>query len=682
MPQPLFSLHFLVHVADGKESAWDPLEPPPARRTEAELQEAMSMLKAADLLAQQGDNIGARELKQQAAKHGLVDFSYLSETGLRLVDGVVYDGMHSVANSFKLLRDAVMGHGLLHSANLHLHLAYEADVNGRYVEACAALQSGTAASGKDLRIQGLLPYVFSVLERAVVQERGHRALIGCYVHASFKGSRVFQAFNSESDKGYLCGLKAADSHIWLGPVGKYIFAGMAVRDFKVADFSSTHEAVYFKFFDAMNNLRKKELTQAEAATIFEHAVEAVSELYLVLPAFECNHSLHQVLEVAKQLPMHVTANWAGERNMRTVRANNHNEAHPGATIINALQRYLGLWTREMANPRHVNIESALTPALADLDVVQDWDDQVLPARQYSGKIPAHLGGRTREIKQASPHMMASLWMHYLKDTSWHGAAVLHKLVEWFVEDGGDDPAEVDTPSRKLAAIDALRRWFDRQGTSADNWHEPRQQRSLDARHRRVLGISRRYTERSRARVGEFSLRSARLDEPCTTVASYFLAKVGGGALGWTYEMGRAVAFVRHTPPGCNPGEDDVLFVQAKWLIPVTPSHTARSKLPMMVLDNAPHRYLGDGDVQDATLTDIWPLASIEASPVCLLPLDEAHDVPSTVAVTRGPIAVRQEARTQLQRYRRRTLPDNLADVGRGLVLAAVICTYSSMNEHF
>jgi hypothetical protein len=100
-------------------------------------------------------------------------------------------------------------------------------------------------------------------------------------------------------------------------------------------------------------------------------------------------------------------------------------------------------------------------------------------------------------------------------------------------------------------------------------------------------------------------------------------------------------------------------------------------------------YLCDEDMSDHFVTDIWAAVDIEPVPVCLLPLDEEHDVPAGITVqSQGLAAVhRHFVRDGLLRYGRHR--GGAADVdpaafldGSGLKLEAVWVPNSAMAERF
>lgn len=90
-------------------------------------------------------------------------------------------------------------------------------------------------------------------------------------------------------------------------------------------------------------------------------------------------------------------------------------------------------------------------------------------------------------------------------------------------------------------------------------------------------------------MGGVKFRTAKLDGSWKSQDSYFLLKTTAGGK-TSYEVGRAMAFLEHEPPGgirgAPPSADapSTFFVQAEWLVVPRPSHTSRSGFPMVVMD--------------------------------------------------------------------------------------------------
>lgn len=677
--------------ADGNQPSWRWDEPAPRRRTLEDLREAVSLLRKADRLRQDGDEKSAESIEKEAAKLGFHKYSPLMNTGLHMQAGLGYDGMHSIANVSKAWRDALMGHGLLSKTGTSWrHLLYEEEVNSRFVGAGKELQKGVEV--KVVIRRGLLPYVLTDDEKNIIRYRGTRALESGLLHASFKGSKVFESFNPENVKGSLLPLKCSDAHVLMGPVGLYLIGGLCDRNYEKEPITGTYAEVYCQFMKAMNYLRKKSLSPGEAQSVQKLIATAFSYLYLVFPTFEFDHSFHQVWEVASQVPIHVAANWGGERNLRTVRDKHKNNAAASTTINRALQRYLGVWTRDMSiqsqggdeeRTRYLNGQSSFK-LTSEFDRDHDQDDlyQVIPDAEGNDVI---FSGRVRQTRVMDVHLQASLWMYYLQTDDWAGSDELHNLVKMFVEDGGQDPIAAVGCEAKVAAMHSMRHWYDASpGHINENWWPLRQQRQLDRGVDNVLYMDLHYTESSRVSIGSFRLRTRDLDETCKTSSSYFLARVEGAA-GEQYELGRAIKFIRHLPPGSScTGKDDVFFVVAKWLIPTVPRNTNTSGLPMVVLDDSPDVYLRDEDSADKMITDVWPLHGVVNSPVCLAPLDNCHDIPDNTAVRQGPPGPKRQANQILRKMTRRKSKSimNQTETAPGSTIAAVICMYCDMNDRF
>lgn len=666
--------------------AWD--EPPPRRRTLSDLTEAVELLREADRLRQCGEDRSAEILEKDASKFGFHKYSPLMDTGLNMLAGLGYDGMHSLANVSKAWRDALMGHGLLGKAGTSWkHLMYEQEVNKRFIGAGKELQDG--ADPRDVIRCGLLPYALTEDEKKIVQSRGARALHCGLIHASYKGSRVLESFTPENNNGSLLPLKCSDAHVLMGPVGLYLIGGLCERQFKSGTIVDTHAHVYSQFIKALNLLRKKTLTHYEAAIVQKQIATAFSLLYLVFPTFEFDHSFHQVWELAGHVPIHVAANWGGERNLRTVRDKHKNNAAPSATISRGLQRYLGVWTREVNEPcqgpdgaRTGGIPGFSSAELSELKKAHASSEQILPD---TIACEVTLSGKVREGRMMTAHLQASLWMYYLQTDGWPRASTLHRLKEMFVEDGGQDPVAAVGCEAKVAAMQSMRRWYEADANrSHEDWWTLRQERQLERGLGHVLYMDLHYTESSRVSVGSFKLRAKELDAPCNTSASYFLARVQADD-GEMYELGRAINFIRHTPPGSvRDGTEDVYFVVARWLIPTVPRHTTTTGLPMVVLDDSVDVYLTDDDSADKLITDVWPIHGIVHSPVCLAPLDNCHDIPPGTAVHQGPPGPRRLANQTLRKWTRGTSKKLINDCQKepGSTIAAVLCMHCDMNDKF
>jgi hypothetical protein len=266
-------------------------------------------------------------------------------------------------------------------------------------------------------------------------------------------------------------------------------------------------------------------------------------------------------------------------------------------------------------------------------------------------------------------------------------------MEMFVVDGGDDPTVAKGVNGKIQAWREFRLWLtkDRKGLGRP-WWERRYARALPD-GAADFTINPCIQESVRCTIDGVQYRSQRCDnhKNVKTVGSYFLAKVtsteGDNTNKW-YEVGRATSFFKHIPPGCQDHEG-ICFTEAKWLVPVLPRCTERSRLPMVLLDNAANRYLQDSDVGDEMITSVWATNSIEPIDVCVLPLDEAHDVPGNVRLQCVSIP---NARTALRRYTNRSPNINIGNVnphdgvrhpnGDVYKLGAVITNWSGISKKF
>lgn len=306
-----------------------------------------------------------KRLRDEAAEEGVAFYSPFLDAGSDMVTLVGFEAMHAYANVFKAFRAAVMGHGMLQCAHPAAHLAYEWEVNKRF-EAAAADPSAAQAK---------LPYTLKRGELVQVRARNATASESGLLHPAFKGSRVMNAFGEESTKGKLQYLKCADSHILLGPITKWMLAGMLEEEISIKGFSAPAQEIVFEFLDAMNQARRKEVTEEDQTIIVERLCVAVAKLQLLLPAFECNHTFHQVLEIVKELPVHLSSVWGQERYMRVVRAVAHNKNSVAATVARALQRSLGYFFRQQEGDGEDDFFSS------DVELGQraePWDVQVVP----------------------------------------------------------------------------------------------------------------------------------------------------------------------------------------------------------------------------------------------------------------------------------------------------------------
>jgi hypothetical protein len=261
---------------------------------------------------------------------------------------------------------------------------------------------------------------------------------------------------------------------------------------------------------------------------------------------------------------------------------------------------------------------------------------------------------------------------------------LHALKEEFVEDGGDDPVAAHGVDEKIAAWRQFRRWVKRDDRGrAEEWWEGRSRRNLGREEEDIVIIRGKADFSDRCVIDNVKFRSERADhfKNVHTVGSYLLARVEEDGQEWL-EVGRATSFFKHMPPG--PATDKKIdFARVKWLVPMLPRLTERSKLPMVVLDNDDRWYLQDRDAVDGLTTSIWPATAILATEACLLPLDPAHDVPAGVKVQAASIST-SLASEGLRQYTRRGVDgvDPCVGVRDGFKLAAVITPWCHVSNKF
>lgn len=240
--------------------------------------------------------------------------------------------------------------------------------------------------------------------------------------------------------------------------------------------------------------------------------------------------------------------------------------------------------------------------------------------------------------------MASLIDYYLNNNDWHAeyAPLLHSLMDQFVDDGGARPgikgrrgSNLQDTSGVTGIINAWKMfisWLQQDHTCRNEpWWQTRSTRTLPEAAEKLY-LSKYMYIAERCSIDGVDFRSQRCDnhKHTLTVGSYFLAKIKDGE-GEYYDVGRVSRFFKHRCPGTDDAseqfEDYMYFVEAKWLTGTLPRRTETTKLPMVLYDNKPDRYLSDNDDSSGFMTSIWPVAMIEPEEVCLLPLDEAHDIP-------------------------------------------------------
>jgi hypothetical protein len=284
--------------------------------------------------------------------------------------------------------------------------------------------------------------------------------------------------------------------------------------------------------------------------------------------------------------------------------------------------------------------------------------------------------------------------YYVNNVDWdeERAVLLHDLLQQFATDGGVHPNSTSDAADKLDAWVDFGRWVranpGKETTTAKSWWAARQSRTLPPSAVEVARLYNRMISWTRCSVGVLDLRSAELDSAARTasVASYFLARVSDDSGEWL-EVGRMQAAVCHVPPGPNDPGRAVTFLRAKWLIPANPRLTPRSKLPIVVLPTSKVAYLCDDDI-NGFLTEVWAAVDIEPVPVCLLPLDEAHDIPQDIEIRSAGLGA-DYVNAGLGRYLDYEYDDEARGVdpkahmdGATLRLAAVWFPESDMAERF
>lgn len=635
------------------EGPWSIDTPPGDRKSDSELRQAFALLHGLD---EEPDEALRKKRVLAAESYGVLDPSpYVEKTGVLVDAAEKYESMHVTSNIAKLVRDVQMGQGVLGTTQDRVYLLWDMRTGGRFLDARRLIDVPLTPE-EQLRLQGehmhvgvcdgtknemreALMYPFTEDEAMLAWRRGEAVLQHELCHPGLKSAAVLLFYRPATSTRGLQFLKADDCAKAMSPLGAYLMAGLACRPFTVGGFSSTYETVYLQMVRAVNEVNRKGQTPSEAAAALQQVIEAVTDFYIALPTFEQKHTLHQLIEVAREAPVYLHAVFDGERRMRKVRALDVNAAVLAPTVMFSFQRITAWQLREsiQISPSGEQPDrektSSLTAALmtrlservegelpSGVQLVQP------PAEWYTPGVTAvafprkgvHLQDGASSTKDI--HLTASLIQFYLTDDKWHPvmAPKLHALVGRLLGSSPQghslvNPLHAHGPEAKVAAWRALRAACD----------------ALEKENESLLHINHSIHVYQRCDIGSLSLRAARLDDVTSTktVGSYFLARVDGEG-GWWYEVGRCQRLFKHLPPGCTAIDDAVGFVQASWLIPVIPRLTPRSKLPIVVLDNDPNRYLCDDDAQDGLMTGIWPLANVASEAVCVLPLDSMHDVPA------------------------------------------------------
>jgi hypothetical protein len=695
--------------ADGMALGWDASEPPPERWTHETLRDAYILLESI-----QGSSLPAEEAKKRktaAESVGVRRASPFLRTGLNFKIGNKYDPAHTSSNVYKQLRSIHLeGGNLIASTNILGHLEAEVKFNNRYE---AARDVARTTTDKEA-IRAQLPFVFTIHERQLAAKRGEVVLSQHLSHAAMKGQNVYDAYRLPLPQQGLQHLLMADCFLLSGPLGKWFVAGCRNNHFKVGDFESTYEQVTFDFLDALNSIRRKNLTAMEAERASLQVVVAVTQYYLAFPAYEQTHVMHQLVEVAKSLPSWFDACIAEERFMREVRKNIHNYKTIGTTVMRSMQRFIAKFIEEMTKPGTADPAAAVTMAATminpNIRLDRASDVILLPAPDpafYSsmpgGKAPVKLkmlkGKRGSKKLSNYPGIRASLIMYYLTSDEWHpeNAKRLQTLREWYIDDGGDDPVAAVGCNDKCEAWDEFALWCkaDAEFVSLYTeraWYESRRDRTgIVADDKRLVTLDDTIRTGNRCSVGALKLRTTHLDNgsEVTTRESYFLARVNGGEGKEWYEVGRCQRFFSHRAPGTPlDSQQRATFIEAKWLIPVIPWLTERALLPMVVMDDIETRYLHHRDVEDEFITALWPATGVEPMPISILPLDRAHDVPPNVQPLCSNTTCRPNALAAYRRSANAAPPtagavDPLAPPQPGSVrLGAVICPFSHMSKNF
>jgi hypothetical protein len=328
----------------GVELPWSVDEREPRRWSDAEIRDAFACLAESQRASSREDT---KHLKGSAAGVGVKHVSPWVKTGLKMDSGVTYDSMHALANVSKKMRSVQIGRGIFSSGQRNEHFVYEAEVNRRFVDVGTAVREGEELTAS--RMMELARYPFTPTELKLAGERGLMALRYKLPHAAIKGAKALKAYRpwgQDDNKGPQF-LKSIDSHLLCSPMGKWLIAGLSQREFQVEEVKHTYEYVYLAMLSALNEVRRKAVTEDGARAAFQQVAEALTLFYIAFPAFEQDHIMHQALEVARNAPAWLHACFDGERTMRLVRQKDHNPNDLAATVMLNLQRFCGKFLREM-----------------------------------------------------------------------------------------------------------------------------------------------------------------------------------------------------------------------------------------------------------------------------------------------------------------------------------------------
>jgi hypothetical protein len=213
-------------------------------------------------------------------------------------------------------------------------------------------------------------------------------------------------------------------------------------------------------------------------------------------------------------------------------------------------------------------------------------------------------------------------MAYLRtDASFAHAAQYRQLWKRYTDSMAEPPT---TRDQLHAALEGWHEW----ASDAQHGLTPQQQQQLTA------GPAAEITTWRRATIDGVKFREEDMDPTDSqrlakkSLGSYFLARTqytsADGSAGYRFQLGRAVFFIEHSPPGAADDSTMQEFVCAKWALVPSPSHTA-SGLPMVVLD----RWRAATPTKPY-VCPVVPLKTVEPCHVGLGVLDSRHGVPRQV----------------------------------------------------
>jgi hypothetical protein len=246
------------------------------------------------------------------------------------------------------------------------------------------------------------------------------------------------------------------------------------------------------------------------------------------------------------------------------------------------------------------------------------------------------------------------------------------------------------PSTRAQQHQALQGW-QAWGTDPQQGLTPQQQQL-------TAGPAAEITTWRRATINGTRFREESMDPTDTTLlkkkslGSYFLARTqhtaADGSADYRFQLGRAVFFFQHSPPGAADSTVQE-FVCARWALVPSPSHTT-SGLPMVVLD----RWRA-ARADEPFVCSVAPLNIVEPCEVGLGALDSKHGVPRRV--TAGHISGSQlshyhttsavvngtaEDATYCERLAAATQTASTRPTCSTVRLAAVLTPYCWMSEKF